>query len=92
MIGKVKVAIQPMLQRQIDEHVRGLRHEYRLLDRIHSFISLGVGGLVGGRVSGDSNAIETREAASGDNDQSGWQKHCVVCEETVELPDSRTVD
>lgn len=74
-----------MLQRQIDEHVRGLRHEYRFLDRI-GFIARG------GRVSGDSNAVETREAASSDDDQSGWQKHCVMCEETVELPDSRTVD
>lgn len=82
MIGKVKVAIKPMLQRQIDEHVRGLRNEHRLLDRI-DFIAR----VVGGRVSGDSSAVETREAASGDDDQSGWQKHCVVCEETVELPD-----
>lgn len=64
---EVEVAIQPVLQRQIDRHVRGLRDEYRLLDRIDVLVR-GISRCM----SDDSpDAIETGHAPSGENQSDG---------------------
>lgn len=67
---EVKITIQPMLQRQIDKDVCGLRDEYRLLDRVDVIVRG-----IGRRVSDSLGAVEIRHAASGENHSDG-QRHC----------------
>lgn len=71
MFREVKIMIQPMLQRQIDKDVCGLRDEYRLLDRVDVIVR-GIGRCM----SDSSDAVETRHATSGEN-QSDGQRHCL---------------